>query len=279
MDYVILKSINNNVVLAKNSKTEEQVVLISKGIGFNRKINDIVSDIGKENQVYKLWNTDQTIKDFKYNKKELELIVSETAKIAQEKLGIKKVDLEKTLLDHIIFLIDRINFGLFIENPFQNEISILYSSEYEIAKHTVELIKDRIGIDVGESEIGFITLHLNSATQKRPISTSLNEVRIYNEILNIIATSLDFSDSHHMLDIKIFIVMLDKLIKAVQNGSHLSMKCQDIISSSMDISNKISLRISQLIKNEMQLEFNKSDIAFITIDIERLRQINAKKEG
>ncbi len=277
MDYFVLKAINNNVVLAKHSKTDERVILMSKGIGFNRKTNDKVSDSGEENQIFKLWSNGEEINDYKYDKKELEHVVIEIADIAQEKLGLNKNDLIKPLLDHIAFLADRINFGLNIDNPFQNEISILYASEYEIAKHAVELIKERIGIDAGESEIGLITLHLNSAVQKRPISTSLEQVRIYNEISNIISTSIDNNLLKHRLDIRIFLMALDSLVRAVQSGFHLKMEFNKEITKSMKQSYETANQIASLIKNQMLIELDDCDIGFITMDIERLRQINFNK--
>ncbi|MFZ2539121.1 MAG: PRD domain-containing protein [Oscillospiraceae bacterium] len=279
MDYFVLKAINNNVVLAKNSKTDEQVILMSKGIGFNRKVNDQVSDSGEENQIFKLWSNGEEIKDFTYDKNELKLVVTQIAEIAQEKLGLSKNDLINPLLDHITFLADRINFGLYIDNPFQNEISILYANEYEIAKYAVDLIKERIGIDAGESEIGLITLHLNSAIQKRPLSTSLDQVRIYNKISNVISNGIGNGVLDNFLDIRIFLMTLDKLVKTIQNGIHLQMNIEKAVSKSMPLSYKIAMEIAELIKIEMKIHLNDSDTGFIAIDIEKLRQLNIRREG
>lgn len=58
MDYSVIKIINNNVILARERYTEDQVILMSKGIGFNRKPNDTVSDSGIDNKIFKMWDSE-----------------------------------------------------------------------------------------------------------------------------------------------------------------------------------------------------------------------------
>ncbi|WMJ23987.1 PRD domain-containing protein [Paludicola sp. MB14-C6] len=279
MEYVVEKSINNNVVLAKNKKSNEQVILMSKGIGFNRKRNDIVSDVGEENQVFILWNTNTKMKNVSYDEKELESVVAEICTIAQEKLGIHKDNIYKSLFDHIQFLVDRIQFGLTIDNPFQNEISILYAKEYEVAKLGVELLNTKMGIDVGEAEIAFITLHLNSSLNKHSISTSLDQVRIYSKIANHVESLLHTHSMYEETDIRIFLMSLNRIVNGKPNAFQLDHSLLESIQSNMADSYKITKQIVDIINQELQIILDEHAIGFITVEVERIKQLNQKKEG
>lgn len=273
MDYVVIKSINNNVVLAKSKKTNEQVILMSKGIGFNKKANDIVCDIGKENQVFILWDNQDKFKNVKYDDAKLKIVVKKIAEIAHEKLGADKDDIIKSLYDHILFLVDRINFGLYIDNPFQNEISFLYAREYEIAKKAVELINECISIKIGNSEVAFIALHLNSASQKQSISTTIEQVRVYNEISNIIITKLDIK-KENFKDVRIFLMSLNRIISEIEKGKNFELTCHDEIKNSMKESYDLIINIINIVKNEFNIYINKNAQAFLTVELEKLRQLN-----
>ena len=74
MEYVLVKAINNNVVLVKEPDTEEQMVLISKGIGFGRKPKEMVSDDRGGKEVIKFLNTGK-ISSRIYNNEEIKDIV------------------------------------------------------------------------------------------------------------------------------------------------------------------------------------------------------------
>lgn len=273
MDYVVIKSINNNVVLAKGKKTNEQVVLMSKGIGFNRKANDIVSDIGKENQVFILWDNQNKFKNVKCDNEKLKIAIKKIAEIAYKKLGIDEDKIIKSLYDHILFLVDRINFGLYIDNPFENEISFLYAREYEIAKEAVNLINECISIKIGDSEAAFIALHLNSASQKQPISTTMEQVHVYNEISNIIITKFNIK-KENLKDVKIFLMSLNRLISEIEKGKMFKIACYDEIKNSMKESYDLVFNIVNIIKKEFNIPIDKTAQAFLTVELEKLKQLN-----
>ena len=90
-------------------------------------------------------------------------VSEEIIAIAEMEFGMLNSNIHVALADHIGFAIDRIKMGLDISNPFIYEIQALYPNEYQVARKAQELIKDRLGIVISESEIGFIALHIHSA--------------------------------------------------------------------------------------------------------------------
>ena len=63
-----------------------------------------------------------------------------------------------TLADHIAFAVKRMESGLVINNPFKNDIRIMFKEEYDIAKRSADIISDEINIDINEDETNVILL-------------------------------------------------------------------------------------------------------------------------
>lgn len=156
--YIINKTLNNNVVIA--TKNDLKYILVGKGIGFAKKENDIIND---ENSIEKIFVS----LDVFSNKDIDEAILG----VTQEIIAIAENDLGENLnsrihvglTDHIHFAIKRIYDGINITNPFLSQTKALYEEEYNIAAKAVELIRERIGVDIPEDEIGFIALHIRAS--------------------------------------------------------------------------------------------------------------------
>lgn len=277
MRYIVVKAINNNVVLAKDSIKGEEAVLMSKGIGFGKKTGDFVDDDGSKQQIFKLWADTKEVKEIKYDEKILKSTVEDICILANKKMNIDRNDIYKPLLDHIAFSIDRIMFNIPMENPFQTETYVLYSREYEVAREAVEMLEKNINVKFGEAEIGFIALHLNSAVRNRPVSTSLNHIKLYNEIANLIYE--EFGEyPENDFTIKVFLMSMAEHLKISKSGVKINMPWKKNVFKEAKSSYILALKISELVQKELKLELSVDSIGFITSDIEKLKQIYKMKE-
>lgn len=277
MRYIVVKTINNNVVLAKDSSNGEEAVLMSKGIGFGKKTGDFVDDDGSKQQIFKLWADTKDVRDIKYDEKLLKSTVENICSLANKKMNISREDIYKPLLDHIAFSIDRIMFNIPMENPFQVETYVLYSREYEVAKEAVEMLEKNLKVKFGEAEVGFIALHLNSAIKRRPVSTSLNHVKLYNEITNLIYEEFgEYPENEFAL--KVFLMSIAEQLKISKSGLKITMPWKKNIFKDAKESYILALEISKLVKKELRLELSSDSIGFITNDIEKLKQVYKLKE-
>lgn len=277
MRYIVVKAINNNVVLAKDSSNGEEAVLMSKGIGFGKKTGDFVDDDGSKQQIFKLWADTKDVRDIKYDEKLLKSTVENICSLANKKMNISRDDIYKPLLDHIAFSIDRIMFNIPMENPFQVETYVLYSREYEVAKEAVEMLEKNLKVKFGEAEVGFIALHLNSAIKRRPVSTSLNHVKLYNEITNLIYEEFgEYPENEFAL--KVFLMSIAEQLKISKSGLKINMPWKKNIFKDAKESYILALEIAKLVKKELRLELSSDSIGFITNDIEKLKQVYKLKE-
>ncbi len=184
----IVRIYNNNVVVSLDDDNDEMIV-IGRGIGFQKKINDNL-EMEKVEKIF-------TIKDKKVQTKLEELVKNITdiyLKICEKIISMinQTSDLELneniyvTLTDHISMSLEREKRGLILDNPFEFEIEKLYEEEYKLALNAREIIKNETKIVISESEVAFITLHIVNANQNQNTELTLKISTMLSKILTII---------------------------------------------------------------------------------------------
>lgn len=274
MEYEILKVYNNNVVLAKQD--QEEVILLSKGIGFGKKQgHKIVDDDNIEKIFYETpLDTDNLdLYHLKKRKEEIENVIRQIICIAEARIGRLNENTEKALIEHIDFAIARLNMGLIIENPFINEIISLYPREYEIAEMVAKLIKESLKIDIGEEEKGFITLHLYSAKTNKTVKETMKVTRLYKGCITIIEREYGFKIDLRRSHSKDFFRSLETFMKAEYSHKKLSMPMKQYIPIIMKESHGVALKITSYIKNETNISFSHDIVGFLALEIEKFIQL------
>lgn len=272
MDYRVISAMNNNVVLARDPRTDEQVVLMSKGIGFGRKPGDTVSDTGTDRQIFKLWTDGEAPQPLPMDHSEVEKVVRDVVRLAEEQLGVSNPRLYDALLDHIQFAIDRLRFGLPIENPFTHETAMLYTREFEVATTAVQMIQSRLQVDMGEAEIGFIALHLHSAGANGQIDRSMRSVQLYKQIMEELAAAQIGSQA----DRRTFLQWVFELIELVRRGVALHFPFPRETLGTLKESAALAERVRTLAERSCRLTFSDDAMGFLTLESEKLRQSSDK---
>lgn len=185
----IIKAINNNVALAVNEQGHE-LVIMGKGVGFQKKMDDIIDDAVIE-KVFVL-ETDELSEKLMDLLGEIPAIhleiADEIVNYAKENFDAKISDnVYLTLTDHISFAIARHEKGMLIRNVMLWEIKKFYKDEFKIGLKALEIIKERLGIQLGEDEAGFIALHIvNARTDGQAMKTTLDMTQVVQDVLNIV---------------------------------------------------------------------------------------------
>lgn len=176
--YRMKQRINNNVVLAKNEV--HQVILIGKGIGFQKKRGEIIDESTVENKYFESANLhfEHIISLFDYVDDAqfdcLEKIVAQAGKKFASKIN---PNLLFSLLDHIVNAIQRLKEEKTIVLPIEWEIKKYYPSEYHLAKESLAEINRIFAVHLPDSEIVMIAIHFINAQ---------NEAQSNNEIIEVI---------------------------------------------------------------------------------------------
>lgn len=216
--YRVNKILNNNVVIAK--RDDEEVILIGKGIGFNRSKGDGVPSLEieklfvmkneKEQESYLklLPQVEQSLVDMTIEA--IELISSRTGLPLNEHIHVG-------LMDHLSFAQVRTKSGLQIRNPFLAETKVLYPKEFSIASEIITLFKQRIGVQLPDEEAGFIALHIHSAIQDKSLSRINAHSQLVSELMALIETQLEVVLDKESIDYMRLVRHLRFTIERVDN--------------------------------------------------------------
>lgn len=172
-EYRVTHVLNNNAVVVRSESGLS--VLVGTGIGFNRKIDDLV-DPAIVQQQYVAIEPDKIHYLTLLNGLDPELLsaISEGVELATKTLGHLHPSIYLLLTDHLAFAVERFRDGQVIQNNLLPEIRAFFPAEFEVAELVLHHINTRVGVELPLDEAAFITLHLNAARSgesvKRPLS-------------------------------------------------------------------------------------------------------------
>ena len=138
----ILKILNHNTILVL--KENEEIIVMSKGIGFGKKQGENV-EIPRNAKQYKMQKSYQTKQKsnniFDYIDPMYIEISSEIITLTKERFGKVEHDILLSLADHIYFAVKRIKEKDFPSNPFNMDIQLMFPDEYSVALKAKEVMR------------------------------------------------------------------------------------------------------------------------------------------
>ena len=271
MNYEIVKSFNNNVILIKNN--EENCVLISKGVGFGKKKGDKIdiSDIKENKKIFytqEEYKTRASIKKLENSMKILEDVTKAIINEAYLELGIQSDNLYNGIFEHVAFAVESLKAGIPIQNPFINEIKILCSDEFKIAQNGAKLIEKTLSVSLLDGEKALIALHLHSARKNQNIASVTIDIMVYSKILELIENITYTNESYRS-----FILSVNSIISSYKNSNkylfsdNLLNNIKNDLCSYYDKAQKVS----NLLKEELLIDFiNETLVCLLAIEIYKL---------
>ncbi|MFT9495603.1 PRD domain-containing protein [Anaerosolibacter sp.] len=279
-DYQIIKILNNNVILALEKESHQEMILVSKGIGFGKK----------ENMVIHL--TDEKIEkkflafDEKMKKEYFQLMNQIDGKVigvseeiiakAEEALGKLNPHIHIVLTDHIGFALERMQMGMEINNPFLYEIKMLYEEEFAMGQIAAALIHKNLNIDICEGEIGFIALHLHSARQNKNISETMKNTRLLKELIEIIQTEITIPIGEHGLTYMRLMNHLKGMITRLEEGKFIENPFLKDLKKQFKESFKFAQKLGRYIQESKGAALPESELGYMAIHIERIKGTKIK---
>lgn len=273
---VIKQVINNNIAISIDSQGDE-IILIGKGLAFNKKKGDEIENQKVEKRFY-LEDKGLYVKF----KKLLQEISIEEINIADDIISLAKRKLKKelnesiyiSLPDHISLAVTRSKTGLNVKNGLLWEIKKLYKEEYLIAKKAVQMINERFGIDLGEDEAGFIAFHFVNAQLNSGMNTVTKITQFIKEVLNIINYQLNIVVDEDSLTGFRFITHLkffaNRIFSQEKNESSEDPFLYDVVKERYSQAFEIALKIKQHISKQYSYKVSDMEVTYLTIHMQRL---------
>ena len=121
-EYIVSKVLNNNVILVTDKNSNQELVLVGKGIGFGKKDGRNVTlsekDIEKSFIAYDEKTKTEYFQLISQMDSNVMGVSEEIIALAEENLGRLNSHIHIALTDHIGFALDRIKMGMEMSNPF-----------------------------------------------------------------------------------------------------------------------------------------------------------------
>lgn len=273
----VKKVINNNIVQSISDSNDE-VLVMGKGIGFKKNVNDPI-DEQKIEKVYSI------APSMPANKLEalLSNIKLEHLQVANEIISYAKVSLGKklsenvylTLTDHIDYAIERYQENLPIKNALLWEIKRFYNHEFLIGKEALNMIEQKLNIRLPEDEAGFIALHIvNAELDMSQVSQISEMTKIIQKIMTIIKYHFNVDLDEYSLNYERFLTHLKFFVQRLYSGVELESDKDTgflfMLKERYQNEYECALKIRSYILKEFGRDLKEDEMIYLTIHIRRI---------
>ena len=273
---IIKKVLNNNVVISEN-KDFQEVIMMGKGIAFNKKAGDTITVTSVEKMF-----VNHSENERQEMEKLVEKIPTEIIEISKEIMLLAEKEIgynysEKSYLsltDHLYYAIERAKENISLPNPLLFDIKKFYSKEFNVSLKAIEMVEDKLGVNMTEEEAGVIALHLaNSVTDYQDMATTMKNTEIVKNILNIVRRYFGCEFDEHSTNYQSMVTHIQFFVQRIMNNE-LSEETDDflyeLVQSKYPQAFQCSLRVRDYLLTKYDVPINQSEIIYLTIHINRV---------
>ena len=273
---VINHVINNNVVSAYD-KDQNEIIVMGKGIGFQKKPGQEIP----ENKIEKRFILEnkaqvnqfkQLMESVPMNHLAVSVDIIEYAKQVMPKRISQTIYL--SLTDHINFALERSKEGMLFQNSLLNEVKSFYPSEYLVGEYALALIRRETGIELPIDEAASIALHFVNAEYNVGMNDTMNITSLIKDTIQIVEDALQIKLDDMGLYYSRFVTHLKFLSQRVFIGQLLDNQDQDLVemlSSSYPHEHALSKLVGNYIKEKYDREVTNEELVYLTVHIRRIQ--------
>ena len=272
----IKKVFNHNVVLTEDLHDTEMVVM-GKGIGFQKKRGDQI----EANKIEKTFITPSTnfanklselMDEIPY---EIMVVSKDVIEMATSVLRTEFNDsLILSLADHIYFTIKRSKNGLPLRNALAWEVKKFYKEEYQAASKALDLIEERTGDRMPDDEAASIALHLFNARQDDPnMEVTMMMTNIVNEVTTIVKYHFGFQFDEDSMNYSRFITHLRyfayRMLRNEWNKDNNEALFNQVKMQYPE-AYECTKKVQEYLSSQHQMEMSKDEMTYFMIHIHRV---------
>lgn len=272
--YRVGKALNHNTMIAISMEDNQEYLLIGKGIGFGRKVSERFEiPENTECRVYSLKEQTERGKAMELLKgiDPVYLEIAEKVLTKSEEVFGK---LDRRILfpmaDHIAFAVQRIRANEQISNPLTEDIRALFHMEYKTAECIREILREMVGVEIDEHEIGYIALHIHSAIEDENVALSMQIAHAVRECIRMVEEEtgqvidiMSLSYNRLMNHIRYMVA------RAVRNEK-LKLNMNDYMSVKFPRSYAIAEEICTQLGQQIHQPLNDVETGYLAMHIERV---------
>jgi len=270
----IKKILNNNAAYSSDGG-ENEIIVMGRGICFGKRPGEEI-DPAKVEKVFTMSKEPNAqfmrlVEEMPYEEIQ---VADEIINYASERLGKRLCkNIYITLTDHLGFSVERKKQGLEIRNALLWEIKKYYSLEYEIGRHAVDIIHERLGVELSDDEAGFFALHIVNAELDGSIHHTMVTPEIIKDILNIVKYSFSVEIDENSLSYERFITHLKYFLQRAEKNVYYppdSNDIFDVVIRKFPEAYRCACRIKSYMELKYPQKITDDEMLYLTIHISRI---------
>ena len=273
---LILKVLNNNAVTTIDPDTNNEMVIMGRGLAFGKKSGEEVD----KNRIEKIFTLEDEggidkVKNMLKNIPEEVLECSEAIiSHCESEFNCKLNDhIYLSLADHISFALKRYKDNMMVKNNLLWEIKRIHKKEYDEGVWALKYINSKFGVELPMDEAGFIAFHFINALNNVEVAETLAVTKLVQEMSGIIEKTfkLEFRENDISYDrlithLKFFSHSLFNNIK-IENNEDEFLK---LIEKQYNKSYKCAIKIKKFLKKQYDYDVEDAEIVYLSMHIQRV---------
>ena len=146
----------------------------------------------------------------------------------------------------------------------------MYKDEYKVAVKGAKIIQDKLGIEINDDEISYITLHIHSALGQDNVADSMQTAMVIDDALALLEKLCKVKLNKESSAYARFLIHLKYMFYRIKNNEVLNLDMNEYayntFKSSFDIANEVLKEIEEIAK----IIIPKVEIGYLAIHIERI---------
>ncbi len=270
--YRVSKVLNNNGVIAIEMEENQEYVLLGKGIGFGKKVSQrfeapsdctrysLKDDTERGSAASLVKSVDPVFLE----------IANEVLREAERTFG--KIDkrILFPLADHISFAVARMKNGEQISNPLTGDIHALFYKEFQVASVLKKILSDRMQVEIGDDEIGYVALHVHSAIEDEKVSVAMQMARTVRECVSIIEAETGKKIDVMTLDYNRLMNHVKYMAARLLRGEELKININDYIEIKFPKAFAIATTVCDHLGENIGVQPGEREIGYLAMHIERV---------
>lgn len=270
--YRITKVLNHNTVIGVMEDTNKEYLIMGKGIGFGKKITEIIETNGSET-IYSLQESTERgeVRKLVTSVDPICLeIANEVLDEAERVFQTIDRDILFPLADHIEYAVKRIQKHEQISNPLTDDIRILFYKEYKVAAMIRPIIQKHLGVEMDADEVGYVALHIHSAIQDEEVSQAMQMARAVRECITLVENEIGKPIDVLSLSYNRLMNHVRNMVARAMNKEQLKLNMNDYMGIKFPQAFETAKYICEQVGKMLQCPIGEAEIGYLAMHIERV---------
>jgi transcriptional antiterminator len=266
----VLKILNNSAMLVSDGTSE--LVLLGRGIAFNRKNDERIKSGLEVDKIYALERSASRFKMLiENNSSQVNELVINSMQLLMERNG---TDIRPEAMigfcDHVSIMFSRVLKGESIMNPFLSETKVLYPESFEKAQSIAHQLNAQFDVIIPEEEVGYIALHLQNIVSP----ASGEQMKVMNKIAamtsDYITDELKINLDKESLIYARFMTHLKFVVMRLLRNQRSDNIMTDMILKQLSQYRPQAEKIVDIIEQETKHQLSLDELAYLMIHVGRI---------